>query len=181
MSWCQPISKSEFKNRKKVNKLLGVQGDKENHRILSVRQNQGTIENRGHLNAVLSEATNSKIDATKPLIIIYYPGKDQCNSSIPGSRKSKNNYWNELEKGVHKIKEANILYVYKDDTGLYKKFDGHKNWIKDPEQTIEKLFFKRHYPCNSFVVISEKNTFVSYFGEFSKEQVWKAVEVLKDK
>ena len=44
---------------------------------------------------------------------------------------------------------------------------------------IEQLFFKHHYPCSSFVVISSKGDYISYFGEFPKEFVWEAVQILK--
>ena len=83
-----------------------------------------------------------------------------------------------MEKGINKIKESNIIYVYKTQDGL---IDGFKEWIKDPEQIIERLFFVRHYPCNNFVIIAENNEFISYFGEFSKEFVWKAVEKITNK
>jgi hypothetical protein len=133
------------------------------------------FENRKYLDSLLSKSANRKIDSTKPLVILYYPGKDPCNSSGTATRRTKKSWYNKMEKGINKIKESNILYIYKNDNGL---IDGFKEWIKDPEQTIERLFFKRHYPCSSFVVISEKNEFISYFGEFSKEYVWKAVEII---
>ena len=82
-----------------------------------------------------------------------------------------------MEKGINKIKESNIIYVYKTQEGL---IDGFKEWFKDPEQTIEKLFFKRHYPCSSFVIISENNEFISHFGEFSKEYLWKVLIMMTD-
>jgi hypothetical protein len=45
----------------------------------------------------------------------------------------------------------------------------------------ERLFFKYHYPCESFVVISKKGEFISYFGEYSKEYVWKVAKILAEK
>ena len=176
-----PISKTEFKNRKRKNRLLSIQGDSINHKILSLRENQGTLHNRKHLDSLLTFSTKKKIDSTKPLVIIYYPGKDPCNSSGSATRRTKKIWYNKMEKGIDKIKESNVIYVYKTEVGLYGKNDGFKDWIKDPEQTIERLFFKKHYPCSSFVVISEKNEFISYFGEFAKEYVWKAVEIITSK
>ncbi len=173
-----PISKTEFENRKWKNSLLSVQGDSINHKILSIRENQGTLQNRKYLDSILTLSTKKKIDSTKPLVIIYYPGKDPCNSSGSATRRTIKSWYSEMEKGINKIKKSNVIYVYKTEVGLYGKIDGFKDWIKDPDQTIEILFFKRHYPCSSFVVISEKNEFISYFGEFSKEYVWKAVEIM---
>ncbi len=54
-------------------------------------------------------------------------------------------------------------------------------WYKDPYGTIERLFFKYHYPCSSFVVLSKEGEFISYFGEFSKEYVCKVAEILTKK
>lgn len=65
--------------------------------------------------------------------------------------------------------------------GLFGRIDGYKDWIKDPEKSIESLFFHRHYPCSSFVVISEKNNFICYFGELSKDYVWNVLKILNNK
>jgi len=172
-----PISKTEYDSRKWKNRLLSIQGDSINHKILSVREKQGALQNRKYLDSVLTLSSNRKIDSTKPLVILYYPGKDPCNSSGTATRRTKKSWYNKMEKEINKVRESNIIYIYKTKDGL---IDGFKEWIKDPEQTIERLFFKRHYPCSSFVVISGKGNFISYFGEFTKEYVWKAVEILTD-
>jgi hypothetical protein len=65
-------------------------------------------------------------------------------------------------------------------TGLYGRNDGYRSWYKDQSRVSENMFFKRHYPCYSFVVISEKGEYLSYFGKFPKELVWKAVVALTD-
>jgi len=172
-----PISKTEYDSRKWKNRLLSIQGDSINHKILSVREKQGALQNRKYLDSLLTLSSNRKIDSTKPLVILYYPGKDPCNSSGTATRRTKKSWYNKMEKEINKVRESNIIYIYKSKDGL---IDGFKEWIKDPEQTIERLFFKRHYPCSSFVVISGKGNFISYFGEFTKEYVWKAVEILTD-
>ncbi len=41
---------------------------------------------------------------------------------------------------------------------------------------IERLFFKYHYPCSSFVVISKNGDYISYFGEFGMKPVWEATQ-----
>ena len=175
-----PISKTEYENRIWKNRLLSIQGDSINHRILSIRENRGTLQNRKYLDSLLTLSINRKIDSTKPLVIVYYPGKDACNSSGSATRKTVRSWYNKMEKEINKIRESNIVYIYKETNDLFGKNDGFKEWIKDPEQTIEKLFFKHHYPCSSFVVISEKGSFISYFGEFSKEHICKAIEILTD-
>lgn len=173
-----PISKSKFERKKIDYKLLSVQGDSINHIILSLREKQGIVSKRKSLDSLLNLSLNIKIDSTKPLVIIYYPGKDACNSSGNATRETKKSWFAEMEKGINKIKNSNIVYVYKNNIGLFGKNDGFKEWIQDPRETIERLFFKRHYPCSSFVVISENGKFLSFFGEFSKKNIWKAVETV---
>lgn len=175
-----PISKTVFDRGQWENRLLSIQGDSINHKILSLREYQGVLQNRKYLDSLLTSSTNKVIDSSKPLVIIYYPGKDPCNSGGSATRRTIRSWYKKMEKGINKIEESNIIYVYKTKDGLYGKTDGFKEWIKDPKRTIETLFFKRHYPCSSFVVISENNEFVSYFGEFSKEDIWKAVDIMTD-
>lgn len=175
------ISKAEYENRNWTNGMISLQGDSIHHRILSFRIIEGTIEKKEILDSVLASATNRKIDSSKPIVIFYYPGKDPCNSSGSATRKHFRRWYDKMEKGVNKIKESTIIYVYKDIDGLYDKYDGFKDWIKDPEEILERLFFNRHYLCSSFVVISEKGEFISYFGESLKENIWKAVKELTKK
>lgn len=176
-----PISKDEYENRTWRGGMLSLQGDSINHRILSFRIIEGTIENKETLDSLLASATNRKIDPSKPIVIFYYPGKDPCNSSGSATRKTFRRWYDKMEKGVNRIEESTIIYIYKNIDGLYDKYDGYKEWIKDPEGTIERLFFNRHYLCNSFVVISGKSEFISYFGESPKENIWKAVKKLTTK
>jgi tRNA(Ile)-lysidine synthase TilS/MesJ len=59
-------------------------------------------------------------------VIIYYPGKDWCNSSGSATRRKVRKWYNEMEKGINKIKESTIICIYKDTVGLYCKNDGFK-------------------------------------------------------
>jgi hypothetical protein len=176
----QPISKSEFESRRSTRQFLNVQGDSIHHRMLSVREVHSVLENRSYLDSLLTVASSKTIDASKPLVIIFYPGKDFCNSSGIATRKERYRWFNQMEVGIRGIKTSNVLYIYKEDEGLFGRLDAYKTWIKDPEQIVETLFFKKHYPCSSFVVISEKGDYISYFGEFPKEYVWKAMKILKE-
>ncbi|PWH82780.1 hypothetical protein DIS18_11150 [Algibacter marinivivus] len=173
-----PILKTEYENRKWENGLLSIQGDSINHKILSVRENRGTIENKKKLDSLLTSIINKKIDSSKTIVIIYYPGKDLCNSSGSASKSYIKSWFKRLEKKLYKITQTKPIYIYKDKEGLEKYGNGVMNWYKDPNEIIEKLFFKYHYPCSSFVTISKKGDFISYFGEFSKEYVWKSAEIL---
>jgi hypothetical protein len=174
------ISKTEYENRKWKNSLLNIQGDSINHKILTVRTYEGRLKNKKNLDSLLSSTISNKIDSSKTIVIIYYPGKDPCNSSGSATKSSKKTWFKELEKKLYKITQTKPIYIYKDKDGI-EKYDEIMTWYKDPYGTIEKLFFKYHYPCSSFVVISKEGEFISYFGEFSKEYVWKAAEILTKK
>ena len=76
----QPISKQLFDIQKSQHKFLDVTGDSIHHRMLSVREVHGVLENRSYLDSLLTVASSKTIDASKPLVIIFYPGKDPCNS-----------------------------------------------------------------------------------------------------
>lgn len=174
----KPLSKLDFERKRWGNRLLSVEGDSVNHRILFAREKNGKINNRKALDLRLAIAANRTIESTKPLVIIFYPGKDPCNSSGTATRRSYKKWYNQMEKGIRKVTESTILYFYKKNEGLSKRNNRDRVWVKDPESILEKLFFKHHYPCSSFVVISASGDFISYFGEFSKDYVWKAIRIL---
>lgn len=174
-----PISKTDFYKRLWEKELFSVQGDSSHHKILTSRGVHGKLESRTYLDSLLSASTTKTIDSTKALVIIYYPGKDACNSSGSSTRVSTRRWYNEMERKIRQLRSSNIIYVYKTEDGLYGRHDGYKEWIKDPGETIEKLFFKRHYPCSSFVVISKDGEYISCFGEFGKENVWKLTRKMK--
>ncbi|WP_232758866.1 hypothetical protein [Flavobacterium sp. ALD4] len=91
-----PLTQKEFENIRRTNKFLDIQGDSINHKVLLVREEQGTIQNKEILDLLLSSATNNKIDSSKPIVIIYYPGKDWWNSSGSATRGKVRKSFNEM-------------------------------------------------------------------------------------
>ena len=171
------ISKSKFTQIRSTHLLLEIPGDSINHKKLTLREKYGQISDRPLLQSVLEKATNQKLDSLKPIVIIYYPGKDPCNSSGYASSESKNFWYEILENGIYNIAQIKPIYIYKTYEGL-KKDEGYINWNKDPGGTIERLFFQYHYPCYSFVVISKNGDYVSYYGAFSNDYVWNATKLM---
>ena len=169
------ISKSKFTRIRSTNKLLDIPGDSANHKKLTLREKSGEITNRVLLESLLEKETNQEIDSTKPIVIIYYPGKDPCNSSGSATKESRKVWFAQLEDGINQIAQTKPIYIYKNNDGLEKQ-DGGLTWHKDPEGTVERLFFEYHYPCSSFVVISKDGNYISYFGEFAKDYVWEATQ-----
>lgn len=141
------------------------------------REKHGKLSNRLLLASLLEQTINRKLDVDKPIIIIYYPGKDPCNSSGSMTKKSREIWFEQLEDGIDQIAKTKPIYIYKDNDGL-EKYDDILIWHEDPNGEIERLFFEHHYPCNSFVVISKNGNYISYFGEFSKEYVWEATQLM---
>ena len=171
------ISKSKFNRIRSTNKLLDIPGDSMNHKKLTLREKRGKINDRKSLELLLERTGNLELDSTKPIVIIYYPGKDPCNSSGSATKESRRIWFRQLENGINQIAQTKPVYIYKDNDGL-KKYDGVLTWHKDPEGIIERLFFEYHYPCSSFVIISKNGDYISYFGEFGKEYVWEATQIM---
>ncbi len=167
----RPITEKKFKERRATNQVLDIVGDSTNHRKLIEREENGQFADYAKLVSALEKASGRKIDTEKPLVIIYYPGKDKCNETISLSKSTS--YYRSLQKQS----DAHIIFVYKD-------FDSSTGnipdkWIKDPEALVEKSFFKYHYPCLSFVAISKTGKYSSYFGEFPPAFIEKAVKAVQ--
>ena len=122
-----------------------------------------------------------KMDAFKagqPLVVIFYPGKDECNSarstSDPKTLKSDNLA---VLKYVKKHDAAAPVYLYQQPHGL-EKYEGIQEWIPDPEGVFSQNFFSFPYPCRSFVVISPRGNYRAILGEFPISQIDVALKKL---
>jgi len=171
------ISKSKFRKIRATNRLLDIPGDSAHHRKLSLREKRGKVNDRASLELLLENEINKELDSTKPLVIIFHPGKDACNSSSSASKERRKYWFDVLEDGVYQLAKTKPIYIYKEKEGL-EKYHGILTWHKDPDQTIERLFFEHHYPCSSFVVISKDGDYISFFGEFGKKYLWGAIDYI---
>lgn len=122
-----------------------------------------------------------KMDAYKagqPLVVIFYPGKDECNSakntSDPKTLKSDQLA---VLRFVKKHGAAAPAYLYHQPHGL-EKYEGIQEWIPDPEGIFSQHFFSFPYPCRSFVVISPKGNYRAILGEFPISQIDVALKKL---
>jgi hypothetical protein len=170
------ITEKEFKQLRSTNKVLDIVGDSTNHKKLINREGSGKIE-INKLVLALENATSTKIDSNTTIIIVYYPGEDPCNSS--GNTDGVIAKHKETERSAKQLAKTKTLYIYKDLKGL-ERYDG-LSWVKDPEGLIEQSFFKHHYPCGSFVVISKTGEYISYFGEYPPYFILNAVTLLNKK
>ena len=173
------ISKSKFRQKRSTNKYLDIQIDSLNQKKLIERTKTGKIDKIEVYRSLISNKSSEKLDFSKPVVIVYYPGKDPCNSSGLQSKESIQNWYSNLEDGIQQLNANAPIYLYKVKDGL-EKYEGLLDWHKDPDGITEKLFFNNHYPCSSFVVISPNGNYLSYFGEFGKEYVWNAINIVSE-
>lgn len=174
------ISKNKYFRQTEGVNWLGVIGDSVNHRLVVERWKSGNIKNKRELDSLMELAIENKIDSSKILTIIYHPGIDPCNSSGSATAISVKKWHDELTEKLLKITKSEPIYIFKNNSGLLRnRF--LLPWFRDPNRIVEKLFFKYHYPCSSFVVISPNGDYISYFGEFPKHYVWEAAKRLAKK
>lgn len=136
-------------------------------KIIPTRGEEGTIET-DQLFSDLEKSLKIKIDTAKPTIITFHPGKDRCNSGGTSTAHSEFLWHKGKEELSNQVKQSNFFYIYKDKTNL--KSIKKLHWYKDPKNIVENTFFQYHYPCSSYVIIYN-NKYLSYFGEFSQDQV----------
>ncbi len=133
-------------------------------------QKHGKIANKAIIVKLLKEKLKIDIANDKPLVILYYPGKDPCNSSGSATKETRVKAQQDFEDKLYQLAQIKPIYLYKTNEGLADKNDLSK-WRKDPDGLIESLFFEYHYPCASFLVISKDGQFTSRFGEYNYSEI----------
>lgn len=120
----------------------------------------------------------SDFHAGRPLIVIFYPGKDECNSAASTSdpKLLRTNHEAVL-KYAKKFGTAPPVYLYQQPHGL-EKYAGIQTWIPDPKGVFATHFFQFPYPCKSFVVISPKGNYRAILGDFPISQISVALKKL---
>jgi hypothetical protein len=174
----EEITEKEYGEKLRTFNFFEVPGDSAHHRLLTTGRESGRITNRKVLESLLEKTTGQDLDSSKPLVILYYPSPDPCNSSGTKKKRLIREWYSELEEGLDQVVNVKPVYIYKESQGL-DKYDGVVKWHKDPQRIVEKLFFKYHYPCSSFVVISSEGDYICVFGEHGKEVVWEATYLLQ--
>lgn len=169
------ISKSKFEELQKDARFsfTAIDQSKDRVQIVFDRVERGTTKNIPQLIQHLESSLERKFDTNKPIVILYYPGADPCNTSGNTTPKERDKWYTNMEKGSAGVPKSNFVYIYKDNKGL--KTQKLIDWKPDPNQIIKKEFFPFHYPCGSFTILFE-NRYVSFFGEYAKETVWKYLQ-----
>ena len=167
------ISQSKFYNQLLKNQDLSwayVSNKTKFDKRLVAGQKNGVISNKATIIKQLNNTLNIDIASDKPVVIIYYPGKDPCNSGGALTKGIRLKEQQDFEKKLFKLAQIKPIYLYKNTEGLADTNDITK-WHQDPDGLIESLFFEFHYPCSSYLVISKDGEFSSKFGEFNYSEV----------
>ena len=176
------ISKEDYYNKKNNSDFLYSQYDSDTLIIKTKakRQNKGILDEsiririKDYINNI--GKNENKITNDDIIVINYYPGLDNCNKGS-GNDFLINKYATYTGK-IKKIKNVKQFYFYK-DIGNTKKYGEKLIWFKDSHNIFEKLFFKIHYPCGSYLIIFPDKTYVTYFGEYNLDNIFKELESKK--
>ena len=167
------ISQSKFYNQLLKNQDLSwayVSNKTKFDKRLVAGQKHGVISNKATIIKQLNNTLNIDIASDKPVVIIYYPGKDPCNSSGSATKQTIAKAQQDFEDKLYNLAQIKPIYLYKTIDGLANNYDLSK-WHQDPDGLIESLFFEYHYPCSSYLVISKDGEFTSNFGEFNYSEI----------
>jgi len=171
------ITKESYEKQILEGPYFGVPGIEVNEQVLVHRMPFGQVDNAEALYSALGLEELRK--AGKPIVVIFYPGKDECNStgSNEGNTKfyQKDHDW--LQKNISSKGGYGPIYLYRNPAGL-EKYAGIMTWQSDPQGLFEKTFFKFPYPCRSFVVVDYTGNYRAILGEFPNSQIVAALKKL---
>jgi len=168
------VSKAYFEQQILEGPFFGIP-DGDHGKILVHRMPFGKVdplpffEKTGNLKA---------LESGKSLIVIFYPGKDECNSSGAGDNaESFPKEYKTLTKWSEKGDAAPPVFMYGNPHGL-EKYGEEVTWISDPEHIFQDQFFKYPYPCGSFVIIHPSGEYRAILGGYPLSQVQVALKKL---
>ncbi|KPQ14116.1 MAG: hypothetical protein HLUCCX10_11255 [Algoriphagus marincola HL-49] len=170
------ISREYFEKQILEQAYFGIP-DGEEGKMLVYRMPVGLLDDP----EIFFEKTGNKgaFQEGKMLVVIYYPGKDECNSTgLGNNRRFFRKEHETLLKWAEKHGAVDPVYLYSDPGGL-EKYKGLLPWQEDPEGIFAKHFFKYPYPCGSFVVIHPNGTFRGVLGEYPLSQIEVAMKKIR--
>lgn len=165
------ISKKEFIYQKHSPDNLALYFENDSiYKCVLIKRNQSEKLKETEFKQLKDFLSIQSLNDKELIVLIYYPGKDNCNDV------ERNSTWNLFDddylKKLNKISKVHHHWIFKNEQGLEYFYPEKINWQKDNSRVIEKMFFKYHYPCFSFVVINSLGEYSAYYGEFGKQKVW---------
>lgn len=169
------------KNRGGLIPVTAIEGDAVTYLVVP-RKASGKLSPDTHerVQSYLTQYIQGGLPDDYLAVIIYYPGKDQYNSSGTWTRERYALEYDQLEARLSKSGVSKVFYVFKDNEGLSRQ-SLNRDWIKDEDQLIEKTFFAYHYPSGSYTIVDHSGKYMSYFGEYSLQEVPDMIKAMKHK
>ncbi|MDT0557440.1 hypothetical protein RM697_02190 [Ichthyenterobacterium sp. W332] len=146
------------------------------------RKNYGILKENEHLNLLNQIKDNSKKIISYYTLILYHPGKDQCNGgrTFNVHKIPRNIFSTKYVKHLRRKENYSVFWIHQKDSELNFTKKGIIKWQSDKDQYVENMFFKYHYSCNSFVIINNKTReYISVFGESGAPTVLDVVDEMK--
>lgn len=174
------ISEEDFNSKENNSDFLYSQYDadtliiktKAKRHIYSTIKKSLKIRITDYINSIVN--SENKIQENDIIIINYYPGLDECNKG-DGNNFLREKYLN-YSKEIKQIRNIKQFFFYKDASNI-KKYGNKLVWYEDKHNLFEKLFFKIHYPCGSYLILYPNDTYVTFFGEYDIFSIFDELKV----
>ena len=140
--------------------------------VKRIKKGKISLEKLDFITEELSKNSIIKIPKNGLIIINYYPGKDNCNSTgnIEFVRKKYLNYSDRISR----LENINQFFVFKSKEGT-ERYGEKIEWIPDSKSLIENTFFPIHYPCGSYVILDDEGNYYLHKGEYDIERILKLI------
>lgn len=163
--------------------------------MAGVKETDTTIEKRlfpRKISGVLEQDKNARIQSYlhnyilegladgEMVIIHYYPGPDECNSTGMATRAGIGNRYTQYRNKIRKKEGVYLLNIFEQgmDEGL-ERWDMGRRWRSDQEDTLKELFFEYRFDCFSTLVINSDGQYVLYTGSIESSDAYDGIATLK--
>lgn len=169
------ITQVDYEDKILNGPYFGIPAEKEGDMKLVHRMPVGLVDARKFYEKL---GLVEEFQEGKALVVIYYPGKDECNSTgLTNNAEGFESNKKAILKYSTKHNTADPQFVYGNPHGL-EKYQGIIEWIPDPDAIFKQNFFQFPYPCGSFVVISPEGNYRAILGGYPVSQIDVALKKL---
>jgi hypothetical protein len=178
----KPIRKKVYHKQKYHNRTVNINYETDTA-IIYTRvpvENVGFIKPQAlaALRKDLETSSGIAIDTNNTIVINFYPGPDPCYLAGTKDKNVLRHYHEKYQIYLKELGQVSQFYVYQEYSGL-EIYEGVVEWMPDLNKRVEDNFFIYHYDCGSIVVINPNGKFISFFSEYSIEQVCRYILYLR--
>ncbi len=131
------------------------------------------------INNFITSLNDEYLSKVEFVMVNYYPGKDDCNSTGMATLDDIGFSNEKLNKELSKRKQITQLNVFKNDDGI-SRWNKNRKWEFDENLMIANQFFSEHYPCSSYLILHKSGKYYYYFGESSVEKKVKDIDLFME-